>query len=58
MTDHKDTEARLQEKFWDEIKDSPFMMVGLQGIDNDWFHAKGSDAEGTVQHRSGQGTSG
>ena len=36
MTDHKDTEARLQEKFWDEIKDSPFMMVGLQGIDDDF----------------------
>jgi len=35
MTDRRETEARLEEKFWDEIKDSPFMMVGLQGVDDD-----------------------
>ena len=34
MTDRNEAEARLEEKFWDEIKDSPFMMVGLQGVDN------------------------
>lgn len=36
MTNSSETEARLQEKFWDEIKDSPFMMVGLQGVDDDF----------------------
>jgi general stress protein 26 len=36
MTDRADTEAKLEEKFWDELKDSPFMMLGLQGIDDDF----------------------
>lgn len=29
-----DDQHRLEEKFWEELGDSPFMMVGLQGVDN------------------------
>ena len=36
MTDRSDAEAKLQEKFWDELKDSPFVMLGLQGVDDDF----------------------
>ena len=36
MTDCSDAEARLKEKFWDELKDSPFLMLGLQGVDDDF----------------------
>ena len=38
MTDRSEAEkqAELEEKFWDEIKDSPFMMLGLQGVDDDF----------------------
>ena len=36
MSDRDDAEARLKEKFWDELKDSPFLMLGLQGVDDDF----------------------
>ena len=36
MTDRAEVKADLEEKFWDEIKDSPFMMLGLQGVDDDF----------------------
>jgi general stress protein 26 len=36
MTDRKETEARLKEKFWEALKDSPFLMLGLQGVDDDF----------------------
>ena len=36
MTDRAEIDAKLEEKFWDEIKGSPFMMLGLQGVDNDF----------------------
>jgi general stress protein 26 len=36
MTDRRDTEARLEQKFWDELKDSGFVMLGLQGVDDDF----------------------
>lgn len=29
-----DKEAELEKKFWEALDDSPFMMVGLQGIDD------------------------
>jgi len=31
-----DKDRELEEKFWDELKDSPFMMLGLQGVDDDF----------------------
>lgn len=34
MTTEANTEARLQEKFWDELERSPFVMLGLQGVDD------------------------
>ncbi|HEX6217822.1 MAG TPA: pyridoxamine 5'-phosphate oxidase family protein [Sphingomicrobium sp.] len=36
MSDRQETEAELEEKFWEAIEDSPFMMLGLQGVDNDF----------------------
>ena len=36
MTDRADIDAKLEEKFWDELKDSPFLMLGLQGVDDDF----------------------
>ena len=36
MTDDAETEARLSEKFWEELADSPFVMLGLQGVDDDF----------------------
>lgn len=32
--DEKSTQARLEEKFWDELNDSPFVMLGLQGVED------------------------
>ncbi len=29
-----DTQHRLEEKFWEELKSSPFVMLGLQGVDD------------------------
>ncbi len=29
-------QQRLEEKFWDELDDSPFVMLGLQGVDDDF----------------------
>lgn len=34
MTDRNEAKARLEEKFWDELKSSPFLMLGLQGVDD------------------------
>ncbi len=31
-----DTQQRLEEKFWDELEESPFVMLGLQGVDDDF----------------------
>ena len=31
-----DNKQRLEEKFWDELDDSPFVMLGLQGVDDDF----------------------
>ena len=36
MADRSDIDAKLEEKFWDELKDSPFVMLGLQGVDEDF----------------------
>ncbi len=33
MADQAD-EQRLAKKFWDELDSSPFMMLGLQGVDD------------------------
>jgi general stress protein 26 len=33
MADQAD-EQRLEKKFWDELDSSPFMMLGLQGVDD------------------------
>ncbi len=34
MTSEMDRENRLEEKFWDELRASPFLMLGLQGVDD------------------------
>lgn len=31
-----DNKQGLEEKFWDELDDSPFVMLGLQGVDDDF----------------------
>ena len=31
-----DDAQRLEAKFWDELDSSPFIMLGLQGVDNDF----------------------
>jgi general stress protein 26 len=31
-----DDQQRLADKFWHELEDSPFMMLGLQGVDDDF----------------------
>ena len=36
MTDNAEAEARLKEKFWDELEDSRFVMLGLHGVDDDF----------------------
>lgn len=36
MTERAETEAKLKEKFWEELKDSQFVMLGLQGVDDDF----------------------
>jgi general stress protein 26 len=36
MTDRKETEVRLERKFWDSLEDSPVLMLGLQGVDDDF----------------------
>ncbi len=34
MTDQAATEQRLEEKFWDALDSSPFVMLGLHGVEN------------------------
>ena len=34
MADTAETEVKLREKFWDELDGSPFVMLGLQGVDD------------------------
>ena len=34
MTDDAQTEEKLEQKLWDALKGSPFVMLGLQGIDD------------------------
>lgn len=34
MADETDKEQRLAKKFWDELHGSPFMMLGLAGVDD------------------------
>ncbi|HET7709901.1 MAG TPA: pyridoxamine 5'-phosphate oxidase family protein [Sphingomicrobium sp.] len=46
MTDRKKIEARLEEKFWEEIKESPFMMLGLRGIDGDFTRPMTAQLDG------------
>ena len=36
MTDRAEIEDKLEEKFWEAVEDSPFMMLGLQGVDDDF----------------------
>ena len=36
MTDPAEAQAKLREKFWDELEDSKFVMLGLQGVDYDF----------------------
>ena len=36
MTDNAEAEARLKEKFWEELEDSRFVMLGLHGVDDDF----------------------
>ena len=36
MAGDQETEARLREKFWEELDASPFVMLGLQGVDDDF----------------------
>ena len=36
MTDRAETESKLKEKFWDELEDSGFVMLGLHGVDDDF----------------------
>ena len=31
-----DDQEKLKEKFWEELEDSPFVMLGLQGVDDDF----------------------
>ena len=31
----EDTETRLRKKFWESLHDSPFIMLGLEGVDDD-----------------------
>jgi len=36
MTSHRETQARLEEKLWEALDDSGFVMLGLQGVDDDF----------------------
>ena len=31
-----DDKQKLEERFWEELEDSPFVMLGLQGVDDDF----------------------
>ena len=34
MASERETATRLEQKFWDELEGSPFVMLGLQGVDD------------------------
>ena len=34
MTGEAETQAKLEKKLWDELDSSPFVMLGLQGVDD------------------------
>ncbi len=41
-----DTKRRLEDKFWDELDDSPFVMLGLQGVDDDFTRPMTAQVDG------------
>lgn len=43
MTDDR---QRLERKFWEELEDSPFVMLGLQGVDDDFTRPMTAQLDG------------
>lgn len=41
-----DDQQRLEEKFWEELDGSPFMMLGLQGVDDDFTRPMTAQVDG------------
>lgn len=41
-----DNQQRLEEKFWKELDRSPFMMLGLQGVDDDFTRPMTAQVDG------------
>lgn len=41
-----DDQQRLEAKFWDELDDSPFVMLGLQGVDDDFTRPMTAQVDG------------
>ncbi|HEU4704960.1 MAG TPA: pyridoxamine 5'-phosphate oxidase family protein [Sphingomicrobium sp.] len=46
MTSQAETNARLESKFWDELKGSPFVMLGLQGVDDSFTRPMTAQLDG------------
>lgn len=46
MTDEADKRQRLEKKFWDELDRSPFMMLGLAGVDNSFTRPMTAQVDG------------
>lgn len=41
-----DNQQRLEQKFWDELEESPFLMLGLQGVDDDFTRPMTAQVDG------------
>ena len=51
MTDQTDTQARLEEKFWDELNSSRFVMLGLAGVDDSYTRPMTAQIDGKGENR-------
>jgi general stress protein 26 len=51
MTDDWATAAKLEKKFWDELESSPFVMLGLQGVDDSFTRPMTAQVDGEGDNR-------
>ena len=51
MANDPDTEARLEKKFWEELDSSPFVMLGLQGVDDSFTRPMTAQVDGEDDRR-------
>lgn len=52
MADDAQTREKLEKQFWDELDSSPFVMVGLQGVDDSFTRPMTAQVDGDGEDRT------